>query len=143
MLSGIVTETVITDLEGYYEFTDMASGNYLITPEKEDYSFEPENYIIQNINGNLSDMDFISTRIKSLLPCLAETIYGEHSKETELLRSFRDNVLSKTPEGRHLIRLYYQWGPVIAKMMDRDEEFKKEINEMVDEVLSLIQEETK
>jgi len=33
-------------------------------------------------------------------PCFAKSIYGENSEETELLRKYRDNVLSKTPEGQ-------------------------------------------
>jgi hypothetical protein len=39
--------------------------------------------------------------------CLAEAVYGEYSQETDLLRNYRDSVLSKTPEGQKIIRLYY------------------------------------
>ena len=72
-------------------------------------------------------------------PCCIEEIYGEESEEAELLRYFRDRVLNQTPEGRELIRLYYQWSPVIVKAMETDEEFKHEIKELVDEVLPLIE----
>ena len=110
----------------------------MITPEKEEYSFEPPNYVIPNLNGDLYDMDFISTRMKSALPCVAETIYGEESQKTQTLRFFRNNLLSQTPEGQELIKLYYQWSPVIVKAMEGDEEFKEEVKEMMDGVLSLI-----
>jgi hypothetical protein len=50
----------------------------------------------------------------------------------------RDEVLSQTPEGQELIRLYYEWSPVIVKAMEEDEEFKTDVKEMVDEVLLLI-----
>jgi hypothetical protein len=80
-----------------------------------------------------------TTSSKSLLPCLLEEIYGEHSQETELLRSIRDNVLSKTQEGRELIKLYYQWSPVIVRAMEADDEFKKDVREMVDGVLGMIE----
>jgi len=73
------------------------------------------------------------------LPCSMSLIYGEHSAETELLRSLRDNILSKTQEGQELIKLYYQWSPVIVRAMEADEEFKQEIKEMVDEVLEVIE----
>ena len=56
--------------------------------------------------------------------CLALKIYGEHSKEVELLRYVRDNILDKTSEGKELIRLYYQWSPAIVKAMEEDEKFK-------------------
>ena len=72
--------------------------------------------------------------------CPILLIYGSDSKETELLRSLRDNVLSKTSEGQELIKLYYQWSPVIVRAMESDEDFKQEVKEMVDEVLTLVEE---
>jgi len=70
--------------------------------------------------------------------CPSESIYGEYAEETELLRVLRDNVLSHTPEGQEIIRLYYQWSPEIVKAMEGDAEFQEEVKEMVDEVLELI-----
>ena len=70
--------------------------------------------------------------------CLSESIYGDDSEETELLRNFRDTILSSTPEGEEIIRLYYQWSPAIVKAMEEDEEFKEEMKEMIDGVLPLI-----
>ena len=75
-------------------------------------------------------------------PCTSELIYGENSEEVALLRYIRDNVLNQTPEGQELIRLYYQWSPVIVKAMEADEEFKDDVKEMIDGVLMLIAEET-
>jgi hypothetical protein len=74
--------------------------------------------------------------------CLSEEIYGEGSEEVELLRYVRDNVLSQTPEGQELIRLYYQWSPVIVKAMEEDEEFRDNVQDMIDGVLGLVGEET-
>jgi hypothetical protein len=70
--------------------------------------------------------------------CTAEQIYGEHSKETKLLRHLRDNVLTQTPEGQEIIKLYYQWNPVAVKAMESDNEFREEVKEMLDGVLELI-----
>ena len=69
-------------------------------------------------------------------------LYGEDSEKVEMLREFRDKVLHQTPEGREIIRLYYQWSPGIVKEMEGDEGFKKEIKEMIDGALMLIAEET-
>jgi hypothetical protein len=55
-----------------------------------------------------------------------------------LLRYIRDNMLSQTPEGREIIRLYYEWSPVIVKAMEEDEEFKEDVKEMIDGVLGLV-----
>ena len=70
--------------------------------------------------------------------CTSEQIYGENSEQTELLRHIRDSVLSQTPEGQELIRLYYQWSPAIVKAMEEDKEFKEAVKEMIDGVLPLI-----
>jgi len=71
-------------------------------------------------------------------PCPSEEIYGSYSEEAKILRSFRDNVLSKTPEGQEIIKLYYQWSPVIVKAMVEDEAFKKKVKEMIDGILPMI-----
>lgn len=73
--------------------------------------------------------------------CPVRQLYGDNSKETELLRIVRDNSLGTTPEGREIIKLYYQWSPVIVNVMEQDEEFKKDIKKTIDEVLALIAEE--
>jgi hypothetical protein len=64
--------------------------------------------------------------------CPSEKLYGEHSEQTELLRYLRDNVLSQTPEGQEIIRLYYEWSPAIVKAMEEDEVFKQEVKEIID-----------
>ncbi|KPL26750.1 MAG: hypothetical protein AMS23_00340 [Bacteroides sp. SM1_62] len=74
-------------------------------------------------------------------PCTIKKLYGEHSEQTELLRYFRDNVLSQTPEGQEIIRLYYEWNPAIVKAMEEDEAFKKKVKALIDGILLLIREE--
>ena len=73
--------------------------------------------------------------------CPLDIIYGVHAEKTKLIRQFRDTVLSKTPEGQELIKLYYQWSPVIVKGMEQDEEFKQEIKGIVDSILPMIERE--
>ena len=71
-------------------------------------------------------------------PCALALIYGEDSDETELLRFTRDTILSSTPKGRELIKLYYQWSPIIVQITKDDENFKQELKEMIDDVLPLL-----
>ena len=73
-------------------------------------------------------------------PCPTEALYGEYSEKTEFLRYLRDSVLAQTPEGQELIKLYYEWSPVIVEMMNEDEEFKAQVKEMIDVILGLITE---
>ncbi len=73
--------------------------------------------------------------------CCTENAYGEHSSQAKLLRYFRDKVLSQTPEGRELIKLYYLWSPTIVRAMEGDDEFKQWVKEMIDSVLPMIERE--
>ena len=41
-----------------------------------------------------------------------------------------------------LVKLYYQLSPVMIKAIEKDEEFKEALKEMIDGVLGLITEET-
>lgn len=70
--------------------------------------------------------------------CPAELIYGEDSSEAKVLRFIRDRVLSRTPEGRELIKLYYLWSPAIVQVMEGNEEFKEWVREFIADVLALI-----
>ena len=71
--------------------------------------------------------------------CPSEAIYGEDSETTELLRYIRDAILSQTPEGQEIIKLYYELSPMIVNAMQEDEELKQEVKEMIDGVLLLIE----
>jgi V8-like Glu-specific endopeptidase len=73
--------------------------------------------------------------------CPIKIIYGTNSEEAELLRCFRDLVLSKTAEGKELIELYYKWSPSIVRAMEADEEFKEEVKELIDSVLRMVERE--
>jgi hypothetical protein len=136
ILTGTDYSTLTTDINGYYLFLLLDSGDYTITPAYEGYVFYPQNYVIQSLTDDLSGIDFVSARLQTT-PCPSEIIYGEHSEETELLRSIRDNVLSKSQEGRELIKLYYQWSPAIAQAMEADEGFQKEVHELLKTILPL------
>ncbi len=71
-------------------------------------------------------------------PCPVVAIYGRRSPQTELLRIVREEHLSKTEEGREIIKLYYKWAPVMVKIIKEDEHFKDEIKQLIDHILTLI-----
>ena len=70
--------------------------------------------------------------------CPTEELYGNDAPETQLLRDFRDTVLSATPEGQQLINLYYTWSPSLVQAMREDETFKGQLKETVDKILKVI-----
>jgi hypothetical protein len=63
---------------------------------------------------------------------------SRYTEETELLRYLRDNVLSNSPEGQEIIKLYYEWSPAISEMMEADESFKADVKELIDGVLEMM-----
>ena len=84
-----------------------------------------------------SSTTFTTTIPKHFRPCLAEEIYGENSEQVELLRNLRDNTLRKIPEGREIIKLYYQWSPAIVRAVEGDDEFKEQMRHIIDRILLL------
>lgn len=70
--------------------------------------------------------------------CPSQKIYGVNSEEVQILRFVRDNILTATPEGREIIRLYYQLSPAIVAAMQNDPAFEAEVKAMTDGVLQLV-----
>ena len=70
--------------------------------------------------------------------CAAEMAYKDNKESLTLLREFRDNILSQSPIGQEIIKLYYDMSPAIVQAMEEDEEFKKDVKEMIDEILPMI-----
>ena len=71
--------------------------------------------------------------------CFVEQLYGEQAQETELLRQVRDNLLSTTPEGQELIRLYYQWSFILAGTLKEDETFREDFKAIIDDIIPLLE----
>ena len=91
--------------------------------------------------GTITTTTVIPTTTSTVMdeqPCPIGKIYGKYSGEAGLLRCLRDEVLSQTPEGKELIKLYYQWSPVILKAIEDDDEFKGDVKKVVDGFLLLI-----
>jgi hypothetical protein len=68
-------------------------------------------------------------------PCLAETIYGENSEETELLKNYRNEVLSKTTIGLKIIKTYYKFSPTVTKLLEQMPLIKSKAKSFIDSML--------
>jgi hypothetical protein len=81
-----------------------------------------------------------STTTADVMPdCPSERLFGGHSYAVNLLRKFRDDVLSTTPEGRKFIKLYYRLSPLVVKAMAEDKNFEDEIKAIIDDLLPMIE----
>jgi hypothetical protein len=76
-----------------------------------------------------------------MLSCyVATTAYDDPlAEEVEVLRDFRDTVMSQTPAGRHLIELYYQHGPSLALLAMEHPELKAAIKLGLDNLVRLLE----
>jgi len=76
-----------------------------------------------------------ATTSTTTTPCAAESIYGEDSEDTELLREYRDNVLRKTPEGQELIKTYYKLSPTVTRLLEQRPLLKNRAKAFIDSML--------
>jgi len=111
------------------------NGNYIAGLNFDVFTKATDLVVVTDIsNGGIS----AQATVDVFFGCFLLQIYGENSEEAKLLRYFRDNVLNTTPEGKELIKLYYEWSPLIDELIKEDEEFKEEVKEMVDGILQVI-----
>jgi len=85
--------------------------------------------------GAILHYDGITWSYMSSGPCAAEAIYGENSEQTELLRKYRDNVLSKTSEGQEIIKTYYKFSPTVTKLLEHRPLLKNRAKAFIDNML--------
>jgi DNA-binding beta-propeller fold protein YncE len=93
-------------------------------------------YVVDISNDCIQKYGKVSDTTTTICPI--ENVYGEKSDETEYLRHFRDNILNKSPEGKAIVRLYQEWAPLVARAMEENQELKKEVRAMIDQILLLI-----
>ena len=121
-----IAGTEIANMTGQWSVKISVDGKYLVN-----YRFYLE--------GLIPATTSTTTTGNSNGPCALSLMYGEHSDRAEFCRLIRDRVLSNTHEGRELIKLYYQWNPMIIQTMEDDESFKQELKDMIDELLMVLE----
>ena len=95
--------------------------------------------IVRVVDHANSDIVAEAVLIVSYRSCVLIPLYGESSREVAILRSFKNEVLSQTSEGRELIKLYYLWSPLMISAVEKDDKFREEVTEMIDDILPLIE----
>lgn len=75
--------------------------------------------------------------VHRLSPCPAELLYGEDSPQVELLKRFRDRVLTQMPSGENLVRLYYRLSPDMAKAIRNSPVTASALKAFIDQLLPL------
>ena len=85
-----------------------------------------------------ADSDGTGDNCESTSPCAAESIYGRNSEQTKLLREYRNNILSKTPDGQEIIITYYKFSPTVTKLLEQRPLLKNRAKAFIDSLLPAI-----
>lgn len=102
-LSGNVSDTYITGTDGYYEFLNLTSGNYTVTPSKPGWSFDPPSYSYSPLDSDKDNQNFIGTEASALLKKYAPVLYLHEDEQ------------------------FYPWG--IRSMLDMAELWEEKLEE--------------
>ncbi|MCX5903315.1 MAG: hypothetical protein NTV89_07545, partial [Proteobacteria bacterium] len=68
---------------------------------------------------------------------------GRDSEETELLREYRDKVLSKSATGRQMIKTYYELSPAVAEVLQKNDTARASARKVLDSLMPTIREKIK
>jgi len=79
-----------------------------------------------------------TTTTASAGACAVETIYGERSAEVELLREYRDTVLSRSATGRRIISQYYELSPAVSEFLQKDPAARERARRVFDSMLPVL-----
>lgn len=90
-------------------------------------------------DGTTSTTTMGSTTTIPQTSCPAVLIYGDDSEAVELLRAFRDTVLTRSAVGRKLLLTYYILAPKIVEMTEKNEVLRSWLQSMTDAILPALQ----
>lgn len=71
-------------------------------------------------------------------PCLAEKILQDDEKSLDILREYRDKILSKTEKGEMLVELYYEYSPILIKLIEDKPELKAQLKQKIKTLIPVI-----
>ncbi len=60
-LTGLISSNTTTSASGYYEFINLSSGTYTVTPTSSGYVFNPPNKSYSLLNSNMTTQNFFGT----------------------------------------------------------------------------------
>jgi hypothetical protein len=72
------------------------------------------------------------------VPCPAEVLLNEQPSSLNLLRNFRDSVLSKNTLGKNYTTLYYEHAAEVASLIKTQEDIKVKAAELLMELIPTI-----
>lgn len=71
--------------------------------------------------------------------CPFEVVLADDEKGLYTLRKLRDDVLSKTKEGKTIVELYYKFSPVAVRVVENNPALKAKLKETIETTIPLIE----
>jgi hypothetical protein len=70
--------------------------------------------------------------------CIAEAVLENDEDSLNVLREFRDKVLSNSIKGKKLVALYYEYSPMAVKFIEDKPEVKSRLNQIIKTLIPTI-----
>lgn len=106
---------VFTNEEGYFKMSGVVSGRtemeYTVTVSKEGFNDASQTVVVSD--GSVSNVDLGLTEKGDdpPSPCALSFVSADNQEILSLFRSYRDNVMAKSSEGKAYIKAYYRHAP--------------------------------
>ena len=83
-------------------------------------------------------LDFAPYMVIHTKLCPAQVVFKDEPATLNLLRRFRDKILSKTPQGRCWTAFYYRHAEIIAGLLENSPELRRQSKTAVERLLPYI-----
>ncbi|OGS20830.1 MAG: hypothetical protein A2252_00240 [Elusimicrobia bacterium RIFOXYA2_FULL_39_19] len=98
VLSGNVSASYTTSSLGYYEFLNLSSGSYTVTPSKTGYLFTPLSYSYSNLNADITGQNFTGSSVTFYIKGYLKNagLQGINGADVTLTHEGQSDVVSVT-----------------------------------------------
>jgi hypothetical protein len=121
----ILSSEIKTD--GSYSFKGMGNDSYTVYPTIDESELTPSYHEVTVSDDDLTDINF---KVQAGL-CPAEVALEGESSPINLLRNFRNTVLTKNDIGRKYTNLYYKHAAELTKLIIAHEEIRADVIELI------------
>lgn len=115
-LTGDTTGSYITTATGYYEFLNLVSGDYVVTPTKTEYTFTPTAYTYTSLGENKDNQNFTGAGESGV----TEDVVVGRNKIDLTKGEYARIIYNLASEGTVTIKIYDLTGNLVRKLVDNE-----------------------
>lgn len=103
-LSGTVSVDTVTDAGGNYTFTGLSNGNYILTPSKAGYTFNPGSLAVTLNGANVASQNFTGTLADTTAPSVPAGLAVTGGSSTEVYLAWSPSTDNVAVAGYYVLR---------------------------------------